>query len=231
MDIKKHRKNTTIIGVFFIIAAISAIVGLTLYSPILNETNYLTEGAKYSNQIILGAFLELILVSTAVGTGITLFPYLKIQSETIALGYFCFRMLETIFIVIGIISVLSLLTLSQNYSIVEQANTETYKAIGATLKAIHSWCFMLGPNFMLGINTMLYSCALYQSNLIPKKIASLGMISSVLIFIAALLEIFGIILQISTMGILLALPIFVYEMTLAIWLIVKGFNLPILEEK
>lgn len=223
MDIKLHRKNAKIIGVFFIIAAISAIIGLVLYNPILNEQNYLIKGAQYSNQIIFGAVFELLLVATAVGTGIVFFPYLKKQNEAMALGYFCFRMLEAIFIMIGIVSVLSLLSISQKYT-AEQVNFESYEAIAHALKSAHKWTFMLGPNFMLGINTFLYSYLLYCSRLIPKYFSILGMASAILIFIAALLEIFTIINQVSVIGFLLAFPIFIYEMSLAIFLIVKGFN-------
>lgn len=224
IDPKPHRKNARVIGIFFIIAAISAIIGLALYNPILNEQNFLVEGAKHYNQIILGAVLELILVSTAVGTGIAFFPYLKKQSEAIALGYFCFRMLEAVFIMIGIVSVLSLLSISQNYT-VEQAHFETYEIVAQALKAAHKWTFMLGPNFMLGINTFLYSYLLYRSRLTPRKLSILGIVSATLIMIAAILEIFGIIHQVSTIGLLLAFPIFIYEMSLAIWLIAKGFDI------
>lgn len=223
MDNKTHRKNAKLIGILFIIAAISAIVGLAMYNPILNEQNYLIEGAKHTNQIILGAILELILVSTAVGTGIAFFPYLKKQNEAIALGYFCFRMLEAIFIMIGIVSILSLLSLSQSYKM-GQINLATYEIVANTLKAAHSWTFMLGPNFMLGINTFLYSYLLFCSRLIPKKISILGMISASILFITSILELYSIIHQVSTVGFLLAFPIFIYEMSLAIWLIFKGFN-------
>ena len=219
-----HNKNKAkIIGIFFIIAAISAIIGLVLYYPILDDQNDLIEGAKNSNQIILGAIFELILVSTVVGTGITFFPYLKQENETMALGYFCFRMLEAIFIMIGIISVLSLLSMSQEYSIY-MTNIETYQIIAKVLKNIHKWSFILGPNFMLGINTFLYSYLLYRSKMITVKISMLGIISAAMIFLASLLEIFGLIQQVSTIGFLLAFPIFIYEMTLAVWLITKGIT-------
>jgi Domain of unknown function (DUF4386) len=89
---------------------------------------------------------------------------------------------------------------------------------------------MLGPNFMLGINTFMYSYVFYQSNLIPRKISVIGLFGAVMIFIASLLELFGIIRQLSLAGVLLAIPIFVYEMTLAIWLIIKGFNHEVLEQ-
>ena len=109
------RKNAIIIGILFIVAAISSIIGLVLYNPILKEANYLITGQQNTNQIILGAICELILVVSVVGTAIALFPYLKKQNESLAIGYICFRLMEAVIIVIGIVSVLALLTLSQNF--------------------------------------------------------------------------------------------------------------------
>jgi hypothetical protein len=83
---------------------------------------------------------------------------------------------------------------------------------------------MLGPNFMLGINTMMCCYLLYKSKLVPRFISVIGLAGAALIFIAALLEMFGVILQLSTWGAVLAIPVAAYEMILAVWLIVKGFN-------
>lgn len=83
---------------------------------------------------------------------------------------------------------------------------------------------MLGPNFMLGINTMMYSYILYKSKLVPRFIPILGMTGAALIFICALLVMFGVIQQVSVWGAVFAIPIFANEMILAVWLIVKGFN-------
>lgn len=220
---KRHLFNARVIGILFIIAAVSAIIGLVLYNPLLKEADYLAKGYLHSNQIIFGAVCELLLVCSAVGTGIAFFPYLKKQNEALALGYFCFRMLETVCIMIGIISVLGLLSLSQDYAST-LINMDSYAILGRNLQAVHAWTFMLGPNFMLGINTFIYSYLLYRSQLVPQKLGILGMISAVLIFTAAILELFGVIEQISTMGFLLAFPIFLFEMTLAFWLIIKGFK-------
>lgn len=222
--------NASAAGVFYIIAAAAAIIGLKLYDPILIDANYLIEGANNSNQIVLGAFFELILACSAVGTGIILFPYLRKFNESMGLGYLCFRFLEVVFIIVGIISILSLLTLSHAYAKITTSDIAPFQTAGTILKAIHSWTFMLGPNFMLGINTFLYSYIFYQSELVPRKLSILGMVAAVLIFTAALLEMFGIILQISMWGILLAIPVFTYEMTLAMRLIIKGFNQEVLKQ-
>ena len=83
---------------------------------------------------------------------------------------------------------------------------------------------MLGPNLMLGLNTFMYSYLLFRTGLVPKKLALFGMVTAVMVFIAGLLEMFGIVEPISTVKGLIALPVGVYEMSLAGWLIVKGFH-------
>lgn len=218
------KKSERIIGILFILAAVTAIIGLALYNPILTGSNYLVNGPEHANQVILGALMELVLVVSAVGTATTLFPILRKYNETIALWHICFRFLEAVIITVGIISVLSLLTLSQEFIAIANPNITSFEASGTVLKAIHEWTFLLGPNFMLGINTIMYSYIFYKTKLVPRFISILGMTGSTLIFLAALLEMFGVIEQISVWGAILSLPVFANEMVLAVWLIVKGFN-------
>jgi hypothetical protein len=213
-----------IVGVLFILAAVTAIIGLKLYDPILVGSDYLTAGAKHSSQVILGALMELILVVSAVGTATTMFPFLKKYNETIALWHVCFRFLEAVLITVGVISVLALLTLSQSFTAAGAADAASFQATGTMLKAVHDWTFLLGPNFMLGINTMMYSYIFYKSGLVPRFIPIIGMTGATLIFMASLLEMFGVIQQVSVWGGILALPVAANEMILAVWLIVKGFN-------
>jgi hypothetical protein len=175
--------------------------------------------------VILGALLELILASAAVGTSIMLFPYLKKQDESIALGYVSFRLLEAVLIVIGLVSLLSLLTLHQEFASGVALDASSLQTSGKLLLAIHAWTLMLGPNFMLGINSLMCSYLLYQTKLVPRTIAVIGLVGAVSIFVAALLEMFGVILQTSVWGAVLAIPVASYEMILAVWLIVKGFNI------
>ena len=218
------RKKAIIVGVLFILATVTSIIALVLYQPFLNNPDYLMKSFKNENWVILGALFELILACSAVGTAIMLFPYLRISNESIALGYVCFRFLEVVFIVIGVVSVLTLLTLRHEYVDAVAPHVSSFKTSNTLLIAVHDWTFLLGPNFMLGVNTMMCSYLLYQSKLVPRFIAGIGLIGATLIFIAALLEMFSIILQVSTWGVVLATPIALYEMILAVWLIFKGFN-------
>jgi hypothetical protein len=212
------------VGVLFILAAVSAVAGVLLYDPFLTSSNYLAKGSEYYNQVVLGAVMELILVISAVGTATIMFPLLRKYNETIALWHVCFRFLEAVVITIGIISVLSLLTLSKEYVAGGATNIASYQASGTTLKAIHDWTFSLGPNFMLGINTMMYSYIFYKSMMVPRFIPILGMTGATLVFICAFLVMFDVIDQVSLWGGLLALPVAANEMILAVWLIAKGFN-------
>ncbi|MCP3764770.1 DUF4386 domain-containing protein [Domibacillus sp. A3M-37] len=219
-----NKKAAKIVGVLFLLAAVTAITGLILYDPILKGPDYLIKGSEHANQVTLGALMELILVASAIGTSTAMFPFLRKYNETIALWHVCFRFLEAVIITVGVISVLSLLTLSREFVAAGAPDIASFQTSGIVLKAIHDWTFMLGPNFMLGINTMMYSYILYKSKLVPRFIPILGMTGAALIFICALLVMFGVIQQVSFWGAVLALPVFANEMILAVWLIVKGFN-------
>jgi len=221
------KKAAKIVGVLFILATVSSIIGVLLYDPILKDPNYLITGFEHKNQVILGVLCELVLVCSAVGTSIMLFPFFKKHSESLALGYVCFRLLEAVIIAVGIVSVLSLLTLSQEFIEAAAPHATSFQTAGTLLKAVHDWTFLLGPNFMLGINTLMCSYLLYQSKLVPRPIAVMGLAGATLILLAAVLEMFGIILQLSTWGAVLAIPVASYEMILAVWLIVKGFNVSV----
>lgn len=219
-----NQKNEIITGVFFIAATVAAIIGLKLYDPVLKNTEFLLIAGNSSTQIALGAFFEAVLACSAMGTGIMLYPFLKRYSESWALGYTLFRLLEVVFILIGVLSMLSITKISQDYINIPEQNINFIQASGNTLRTVYSWAFIMGPHFMLGINTFIYSSVFYKSKLVPGKLAVLGITGALLIFIAALLELFGVLPHFSSKIVMMALPIAVYEMILAMWLIMKGFN-------
>lgn len=218
-----RKRNSMIIGFCFITATVTAIIGLKLYDPIIYETDFLAAAGRNSNQIVLGAVFELILACANIGTGIMLFPHLRKVNESLGLGYALFRLLEVVFILVGIITMLSIVSLSHNY-FNGSNGTGSLQTNADILKTIHGWSFVLGPHFMLGVNTLIYSSLFYRSRLVPRKLALVGITGAVLIFTASLLEMFSVISTFSVQLVLMALPIAVYEMVLAGWLIVKGLN-------
>ena len=219
-----NRKNEIFVGVLFILAAVTAIIGLALYQPILNDADYIVKASANDTQVIWGAFCELILAFSVIGIAVMMYPILNKENESIAIGYVCFRLLEATIIIIGIISLLSVVTLNQEFTKAVNPNVISFLTAGKLLITLHNWTFLFGPNLALGPGTLMMSFVLYKSKLVPRFIYILGLIGGPLIFLCAVLVMFGVFLQISIWGVLLAIPVFAYEMTLAVWLIVKGFN-------
>lgn len=219
----KDRINGKLTGTFFILATVTAIIGMKLYDPILITGDFLLSGAANRSQIILGGIFELMLFVSMASTAIMLFPYLRKYDGRFALGYLVFRLTEGLLILIGIISVLALVTISESFVAGGGAQGESYRAVGIALKAIHDWTFILGPCFMLGINTSIYSYVFYRTRLVPRSLAAMGLAGAVLILASGTLAMFDLVPLFSTGAILMALPIALYEMILAGWLIAKGF--------
>ncbi|MGD0031294.1 DUF4386 domain-containing protein [Paenibacillus illinoisensis] len=220
----QDRRNGIIIGIFYIVAAVTSVIAVISYEPVLSEQWYLSVANGFKTKVLLGVLNDLILVLTAVGTSVMLFPYLRRWNEQLALGYLCFRFMEAVLIAVGVVSILGLVQLSIYYEGNSLASIENLKELGHMLQAFHRWTSMLGPNFMLGINTALYSYLLFRTRLVPRTLALSGIITATLVFIAGLLEMFGIIEPLSAVKGVIALPVGVYELSLSVWLIAKGFD-------
>src|ERR1700736_588517 len=106
------RRTALVVGVLFILTFITSIGGAIAYGPVLSDPNYIT-GAGADTRVLLGAFLELLLIISNIGCAVVLFPLLKRQNEGLALGYVAARLVECTFILVGILSVLAVVTLRQ----------------------------------------------------------------------------------------------------------------------
>lgn len=218
------RKTARLAGVLFIVTFVTSIPALALYGPVLNDAHYVL-GAGADTRIALGAFLEVILAAAGIGTAVTLFPVLRRQSEGMALGYVTARVFESTMIAVGIISVLSVLTLRQDFAGGHGADAASFVVAGKTLVAIHKWTFLLGPAFVSGAgNGLLLGWLMYRSGLVPRPMAVLGLAGGSLALAAATAELFGLFPQVSAAAAIVTLPEAVWEASLGIWLIVKGFR-------
>ena len=225
------RKIALVTGVFFIITFVTSIPALLLYGPLLNNPNYII-GSGADTSIFWGAFLELILAIAGVGTAVTLFSILKRQNEGFAIGYVAARIVESAIIVVGIISLLSVVTLRQTYAGASGADAASLLMVGKMLVAIHNWTFLLGPGLMPGVNGVLLGYLMYRSALVPRGMALLGIVGGPMLCASAIATMFGLYEQISVFGAIVTLPIFFWELSLGIWLIVKGFKTsPLLDHR
>ena len=216
-----NRKTAIIVGVLFLTAMVTYLLGASLLESILNAPDYLITVSANETQVIIGVLLELINVVAIVGIAVMMFPIFKKYDEALALGYVAFRIIESVAIIASDISPLSLLTLSQEYGKAGAPDVSYFQTLGTLFMSARAhWTgLMLGIFFSLG--ALLFYYLLYQSKLVPRFISVWGLIAVVLVLAMNLLETFGI--SISA-GIIFGLPIILNEIFLGIWLIVKGFN-------
>ncbi|MFC1915701.1 DUF4386 domain-containing protein [Chloroflexota bacterium] len=218
-----YRKTAIIVGVLFITATVATLLSIPLTNHI-NAPDYLINISSNETQMIIGALLQLINSIAIVGIAVMLFPILKKRNEALALGYVCARIMEAAILVVAVISLLLLLTLSQEFVKAGAKDVSYFQASGTLLVAAHEWAWLLGGEFFLTLSALILNYILYQSRLIPRFISVWGLIGATLLLAQGLLGMFGSLTETSVLGTFLFLPIALQEMVFAVWLIVKGFN-------
>jgi hypothetical protein len=207
-------------GVSFIITFVASIpAAFYFYAPVLDHADYVL-GAGADNRVAFGALLEVILVVANIATAVVLYPVVKRQNESVALGYVASRTVESMIIAVGVISLLAVVTLRQGLSGAAGA-----VPLGQTLVAIHDWTFLLGPGILPGIgNGLLLGYLMYRSELVPRGMAVVGLIGGSLLIVGAIPVFFGTYEQGSTVSALLTIPEIIWEAFLGIYLTFKGFK-------
>ena len=208
-------------GVCYLITHVTSVGALILYTPILNNATYVV-GPGSDTRVLLGAFFEVICAFAIVGTAVALFPVVRRQNEAVALGYVDLRTLEAGIIAIGVVSLLAVVTLRQAGT--AGSDPTSLVTAGRALVAVHNATFLVGPSFTSGMDTVLMAYLMFQSRLVPRFIPVLGLIGGPIVFASAAAVLFGLVGQYSTVTGLTAIPEFAWELTLALWLIVRGFK-------
>ena len=216
-----NRKIALAAGVLFIITFVTSIPALYLFQPVLDDpAGYIAGSGADNTRIFVGATLELLLIVANVATAVVLFPILKRQNEMLALGYVTARLVESTFIAIGLVSVLGVVSLQQQGATGADAGT-----VGVALAAIKDWTFLLGPGFIVGIgNGLLLGYLMYESGLVPRRMAMLGLVGGPLICASGILVLLGVFDEGGAGQGIATIPEFFWELSLGVWLTVKGFN-------
>lgn len=216
-----------IFGLLYLVTFVTSIPALILFQPVLDDpVGYVANGGS-DNRILFGALLELILIIANIGTAVVIYPLVKRQNHVLALGYVTARIVESTFILVGILSVLSIVTLSQQDAGGDEG------AIAYTLAALKDWTFILGPGFIVGIgNGLMLGYLMYTSGLVPRQLAVFGLVGGPLNFITGMLVMFGTIDQGGTVQGLATIPEFIWELGgLSFYPLIWGFRrCPILDE-
>ena len=218
------KKTAITVGVLYIIATVAGILSIVLLGPLLADPDYLTNFAANANQIVTGALVDLIGAGAFVALAVIIFPILKRFSGRTALGYVVARSIEAVPFIIANISLLALLTLSQEYVQATAPDVSNFLPIGAGLLATYDWAQLLGPRIFASLAALPFYYLLYQSRLVPRWMSVWGLAAAPLYLASGLLAMYGIVDPFSPILVLLFLPAALLEMVLAVWLIVKGFN-------
>lgn len=209
------RKIAMAAGVLYLLTFVS-IPTLALYSSI-HEPNYIV-GSGPDTAVLIGGILEIIVALACIGTAVVLYPVLKKQNEAIALGLVGSRVLEAGTIFAGVAFLLSVVTLRQ-----AGAGAEAL-ATSHALVALYDRIFLVGQSFLPAVNDMLLGFLLYKSRLVPRALSMIGLVGGPVLIAGFIALLFGLIGQNDPMKGLFAVPVALFEFSLGVWLVTKGFN-------
>jgi hypothetical protein len=217
-----YRKIGIIVGILFIVATVASILSSVFLGSALNLPISLNLVSDNANQLIIAAGLQLIAALSAFGTATIIYPVLKKHEAGLAITYVGLRLLENVFYILGVVSLLVLITLSQEYASTINASLIP---LSSSIMALQGWCLTLGTMIIFGIGSITLNYILYRSELVPRWLSVWGLIGAVLVIVYGLLVLNGLNPDLVSQSLMvLALPIFAQEMVFAAWLIVKGFN-------
>jgi Domain of unknown function (DUF4386) len=209
------RKTSLIAGALYLLTFVS-IPTIALYTAGHGPNYILSTGPDTS--IIIGGILEIIVALCGIGTAVVLFPVLKKQNEATALGLVAARVLESCTIFVGVAFLLTVVTLRQAGAGAGALSTSH------ALVFLYDRIFLLGQSFMPAVCDILLGVMLYKSRLVPRALSLIGIIGAPLLIVGYIAILFGIIDRISALAMLSAVPVALFEFSLGVWLVVKGFN-------
>lgn len=215
---EKLRKQAVVAGILFLTAMVSSLLGGGLLESVIKAPDFLTIISANTSTVFIGVFLEFINGIAVIGIAVALFPILKHYNESVALGYVGFRIIESIFCIIGAALPLSLIKLSREYIKTENPGNSYFHILGNFLTGIRSDLAELLIPVFFGLGALLFYYLLFKSILIPRFISVWGFIGALLILILSFIEVNMI------LNIIFVLPIILNEIFLGLWLILKGFD-------
>lgn len=214
------RKTALVAGLLYLLTFASSIPAVFLLGPALNNPEYIT-GVGAESTVRLGAFLDLVNALACIGTAVALYSVVKRQHEGFALGFVTTRMFEAAVLAVGVLSMLSIVTLRQTGA--AEADSATLVTVGQSLVAVRHWSFYIGTG-MAALNALMLATLMYRSQLVPRVIPALGLIGVATFGSWDIGYIFGVTEPGSAWHAIGVAPIFIWELALGLWMTFKGFN-------
>ena len=205
------------VGLLFLITYATSIPALLLFGPVLNDAHYVT-GAGADTQIQFAALLEFILIVANIGSAVVLYPLVQRRFPAGAVGFVAARIIESAFIGIGIVSVLSVVSLRASGS-----DSAALPVVAEALVAMKDWSFQFGPGFVVPIgNGMLLGWMMYRSGMVPRRLAMFGLVGGPVLFAATAGILFGVLDKGDPLYAIAVAPEFIWELALGVYLTATG---------
>jgi len=222
IEMPNYRRNAIAVGVLFIVCSAAAILSIVpLGAPVGTPVDFAKLAAN-DNRVVLTALIEFVWAATGMGIAIGLYPVLRKYNRALSLGAVAGRVVENVFILVGTLSLLVLLTVSQQAA--GSAAPSSFQVTGDALVAVRDWVGAFVAMIPFGVGVFMYYYVLYRSRLVPRWLSGWGLVAAGLSLVATVYAGFTQEFGFTTVNNVLNIPIGLQEMVLAVWLIVKGFN-------
>ena len=218
----RMRRTSLTAGILYLITFVS-MPTLALYQGVHHQADFVL-GAGSDTGVLWAALSEVVVAVAGIGTAVVLFPVAKRQSETAALGFVTSRVVEACLIIVGVVSVLSIVTLRHDVAGTAGADRASLVTTGHTLAAVYDNAFLLSQSLAPVFNALCLGYVMYRSGLVPRILPTLGLIGAPLLLASDLAIFFGVIDRTAPIVALATIPIAVWEFSLGVYLTVKGFR-------
>jgi hypothetical protein len=214
------RKTALVAGVLYLLTFVSSIPAVLLQGPVLSDPNFIISGVN-ADQVRLGALFDIINSLTAIGTAVALYAVIRRQSQSFAIGFVSSRLFEATVLMIGVVSILSIVTLQQPGATGAQA--ALLVTVQDTLVTVRNWAFVLGTG-VPALNAFLLGWLMFKSRLVPRAIPVIGLIGAPLFTSWIIGYVLGVTESGSAWHAIAVAPIFIWELSLGLWMTFKGFR-------
>ena len=218
------RSHSRAAGILYLVTFAASIPAAYYFlTPVLTDPQYIV-GAGDDTRVIIGCLLDAVNALAAIGTAVAVYPVVRRQNESLAAGFVTTRMFEAAVIMIGVVSLLAIVTLRQDVAGAAGADHASLVTTGQALVAVRDYTFQFGPNMCAGLNALMFATLLYRSRLVPRIMPVMGLIAAPLLLVAAVAVVFGVTEQGSIWFVPGGALIFSWELSVGIYMTVKGFK-------
>jgi Domain of unknown function (DUF4386) len=211
-------------GLLYLLTFAASVPQLKLFAKVVDDPEGFITGHGSNTPVLWGSWFEVITALAGIGTAVALYPVTRRISKSAAIGFVTSRVVEAGLIIVGVVSLLTVVTMRADLAGATGARADALRVTGHALVQLRQWTFLLGPGVMAGVNGLFLAYMMYRSRLVPRIIPTIGLIGAPLILASSSATMFGLWDQVSRPAAVLGLPVAAWEFSLGLWLTFKGFQ-------